>query len=456
MREPQAAETGAETGVETREVTLEEAMAMAILFQKHGQLADAESLYRQVLKAAPDHPDALHFAGVLAHQQGRSDDAIAMIERSLALEPNQPDCYSNLGIIFKARGRIEEAIAAYQRAIALNPEHANAHNNLGVLLKAQGRKEDAEAEYREAIRLNPQHADAYNNLGILLSNLKRLPEAVECFCRVTTLMPKHPEARRLLAMAHCTLGEPEKAVKIFEEWLAEEPDNAIAQHMLAACSGRGVPERASDAYVERVFDGFAASFDKKLAQLSYRAPAICHAMLEDAGVEAAKRLDIVDAGCGTGLCGPLIAPYARRLVGVDLSAGMLAEAKEKGVYDELEKAELTEYLHAHRQSFDLVVSADTLVYFGSLDDVMRAAAEALRPDGQVIFTLEEAAPADAAPDFELRNHGRYCHTQTYVEGALARAGLVPLVVHAELRMEAGAPVPGLAVRAKKRSGEHHG
>jgi predicted TPR repeat methyltransferase len=453
MTEPQAT---TEPGVvETREVTLEEAMAMAILFQKHGQLADAESLYREVLKAVPDHPDALHFSGVLAHQQGRSDEAIALIERSLAQAPDQPDCYSNLGIIFKARGRIDEAIAAYQRAIALNPAHANAHNNLGVLLKAQGRKEEAEAEYREAIRLNPQHVDAYNNLGVLLSNLKRLPEAVECFCRVTTLMPKHPEARRLLAMAHCTLGETEKAVKIFEEWLAEEPESPIARHMLAACSGRSVPERASDAFVEQVFDGFAASFDKKLAQLSYRAPAICHAMLEDAGFEAAKQLDILDAGCGTGLCGPLITPYARRLVGVDLSAGMLTEAKDKGVYDELAKGELTEYLRAHRDAFDLVVSADTLVYFGNLDEVMTAAAAALRPGGHMIFTLEEAGAGEGALDFVLRTHGRYCHTQRYVEAALARAGLVPLVVHAELRMEAGSPVAGLAVRATKRDGAHH-
>jgi predicted TPR repeat methyltransferase len=446
MDEPQAAKP-------TREVTLDEAMAMAILFQKHGQLADAEGLYRQILQLAPDHPDALHFAGVLAHQQGRSDEAIALIERSLAQDPNQADCYNNLGIIFKSGGRVEEAVDAYCHAIALNPDHANAHNNLGVLLRAQGRPGEAEEEYRTAIRLNPEHVDAYNNLGILLSNLKRLPEAVECFCRVTTLSPRHPEARRLLAMAHCTLGETEKAVAIFEEWLTEEPDNPVAQHMRAACSGQGVPARASDAYVEKVFDEFAASFDKKLAQLSYRAPAICQAMAEDAGVAATGTLDVLDAGCGTGLCGPLFAPYARRLVGVDLSGRMLDEAKEKGVYDELARGELTEYLLAHPAAFDLVVSADTLVYFGSLDAVMAAAADALRPGGQLIFTLEESA--ESAQDFTLRTHGRYCHRQAYVEATLARVGLLPLVVHAELRMEAGSPVAGLAVRAQKRPGEDH-
>ena len=60
-------------------------------------------------------------------------------------------------------------------------------------------------------------------------------------------------------------------------------------------------------------------------------------MLENSGLEPSKQLDVLDAGCGTGLCGPLLAPYARRLIGVDLSEGMLALAKEKHVYDALIK-----------------------------------------------------------------------------------------------------------------------
>ena len=83
----------------------------------------------------------------------------------------------------------------------------------------------------------------------------------------------------MLALAHCNLGEIEKAVEIFHEWLQEEPGNPIALHMLAACSGRDVPPRASDAFVETTFDSFAASFDSKLAKLEYRAPELVAAML---------------------------------------------------------------------------------------------------------------------------------------------------------------------------------
>ena len=433
----------------TRELTLDEAVSLAILLQKNEQLGDARKLYRRVLETAPDHPRALHYAGVLAHQQGRNDEALALIERSVALVPDQADWCSNLGIVLQSDGRLDRAIDAYRRAIALDPRHANAYNNLGVLLRATAQPVEAEAAYRAAIQLNPEHIDAYTNLGILLNGLKRTEEAAACYCKVITLRPKHREARKLLALAHSTLGEIDEAVKIFEEWLEEEPGDPIARHMLAACTGREVPERASNGFVETTFDSFAASFESKLTKLSYRAPALVAGMLEDAGLAPSSHLDVLDAGCGTGLCGVLVAPFARRLVGVDLSAGMLAQAKEKNVYHALMKAELTEYLRDNREAFDLIVSADTLVYFGDLEGVIEACAGTLRPNGLLVFTLEHAVGGGTGPGVRLELHGRYSHARAYVERLLAHSGLQSKIIEAELRMEAGAPVPGLVIRAAK-------
>ena len=420
------------------------------MLQQNEQWATAGEIYSRILEAAPDHAGALHFSGVLAHQQASSDEAVALIQRSLELEPDRADWYSNLGIVLQDRLELDEAIAAFERAISLDPDHANAHSNLGVVLRARGKVVEAEAAYRAAIRIDPGHADAYHNLGVLLHGQKRQREAALCFSKVITLRPKHPEARRLLALAHHTLGEVDKAVEVFEEWLRDEPDDPIARHMLAACSGRDVPQRASDAYIEKTFDSFAASFDAKLAKLSYRAPALVAEMLEDADEDAATRsLDVLDAGCGTGLCGPLIAPYARRLVGVDLSERMIEQARARNVYDELVRHELTAYLREHTGAFDVIVSADTLVYFGPLEEAVAAAGSALRARGRLVFTVEELRGAGHGAEYSISPTGRYRHARAYVERVLAEASLQSEIVPAELRLEAGEPVPGLVVRGTK-------
>ncbi len=262
-------------------------MSLAIQLQKNDQLAEADAVFSRILAAAPDHGDALHYAGVLAHQLGRGADAVALIEKSIrARSRTAPDYFNNLGIVLQEPGSAsDEAIdAPIRRAIALDPTHTNAHSNLGVLLRATGRPVDAEAAYRTAIALDPSHIDAYTNLGILLNGLKRSEEAVACFCKVILLRPKHREARRLLALAHCTLGEVDEAVKIFEEWLDEEPDDPIARHMLAACTGREIPlQRASDGFVVK---GHVRQFRRQLRGPSWRS---CRH-------RAFRRLVVADAG----------------------------------------------------------------------------------------------------------------------------------------------------------------
>jgi predicted TPR repeat methyltransferase len=435
-----------------RTVPVHEAIAVAMTYHQNGHLAAAEEIYQQVLQIVPDHPDGLHYAGVVAHQQGRREDAIDLMGRSLELTPDQADWHSNIGVVLLERARFVEAAAAFRRAIAIAPGHVNAHNNLGVALRALKKTRAAERSYRKAIRLDPGHRDAHHNLGVLLYSQRRVREAVAEFCKVITLDPRHAQSLRLLALAHSVLGEMTQAVAICERWLEEEPDSPLAAHTLAACSGQNVPVRASNAYIETTFDNFAASFDSRLATLLYRAPQMVAGMLEERALPDARCSDVLDIGCGTGLCGPLLSRYARRLVGVDLSGKMLDQARERNVYTELVKTELTAYLRSCRDEFNIIVSADTLVYFGALDDVVAAVADALQPCGTLVFTVEELEDSDAAVDHCLRPHGRYNHSRRYVERVLRAAGLEPVIRESDLRLEAGRPVPGLVVAATKPAG----
>lgn len=436
------------------EITIEDAVPIGIEFLMHGQVRDAEVLFGKILEIAPRQPEALHYSGVIAHKYGRTDEAIALVRQSLEIAPDQPDWHSNLGILLENAGRGEEAIEEFERALALRPTHANAHNNLGVLRRLYGRLTEAEESYRAAIAIDPEHADAYRNLAIVLDQTGRTRDALVAYCTAITLEPYNPEARRLLAMAYCTIGARDKAVEVCEEWIRQSPDDPVGRHTLAACSQDNVPDRASDAFVARAFDAFAETFEAKLTRLEYKAPEIVVAALRDTGTAPAGTLDVVDAGCGTGWCGALLAPFARRLVGVDLSTGMLAHARSKNVYDELVHAELTSYLAAHREAFDVIVSADTLVYFGDLEPVASAASSALRPGGWLIFTVEEAE--QGTETFRLEVHGRYNHAAAYVERVMTSAGLLPDIGRAILRKESGQPVHGLVVRASRPTGDDRG
>lgn len=435
---------------------VEDMLLAAVELHRRRDMGRAETLYRRVLKAAPAHPDALHFLGVLRHAVGQSDEGVALVERAIGLVPDFAGFHNNLGNIHAERGDVPAATAAYERSIALAPAAADPHNNLGALYQAAGRLEEAEARFQRAIELDPGHANAHNNLGLLCQARNDIRGAVRNFSNAITLAPRASDGRKLLATAYCRLGRIEDAAGVYREWLQEDPGNPEALHMLAACSAATVPGRASDAFLEATFDSFARSFEKQLMEhLHYRAPQLCGAMLEQYLPPPARQFALLDAGCGTGLCGPLMAPWAASLTGVDLSSGMLDRARNKGVYDVLEKAELTAFLERSCERWDVVLSADTLVYFGDLEPALAAARGGLRPDGLLVFTVEACADEANRP-WELLPHGRYAHTPSYVEAVLASAGLALLGIAREvLRFEAGDPVNGWVVTARKRGPAFH-
>ena len=150
--------------------------AVAALAKEHfnaGRLPTAEALFRQILAAEPDHPDALHSLGVIAYQAGNNDTAAQLIGRAVQLSPSAPK-YSNLGLALQAQDKLDEAAAAYRKALALQPDFAAAHNNLGNALSGLGDLEESVAHLRKAIQFKPDLAPAQANLNRVLNLSDRL------------------------------------------------------------------------------------------------------------------------------------------------------------------------------------------------------------------------------------------------------------------------------------------
>ena len=433
-----------------RELGLADAMAYARELQKEARLEAADELYRRILVAAPDYPDAWHFRGVVAFQLGRLSEAETLIRRAVELAPAYSDAHNNLGNVLQHQKRGDEAVKCYERAIALQPDLADAYNNLGNAMQQQKRYDEAIVFYERAITLRPEMADAHLNLGKALEALDQMSQALTAYRQAVMLRPFHFDSYRRLGAALYGWDRIEEAADVYRKWLSLEPDNPLARHLLSACTGQAVATRASDDTVRNIFDGFADSFDQILEGLQYRAPALVARAATEVIGPPQSRLDILDAGCGTGLCAEHFKPFARRLVGVDLSLEMLKRAGMRQLYDELIMGELTAFVGAVSSAWDLIVSADTLVYFGDLTGAMGAAWRGLRPRGHVVFTLERATEEDAPQGFKINPHGRYSHSEAYVRGILSAARLEPRQIsHVHLRLELKKPVEGLLVVASR-------
>lgn len=433
-------------------VSLADMLQAAIEHLRYGRLPEAESGLQAVLKRDPQQFDALHFMGVLRHQQGRSDEGAALITQALQQQPEHAGAWTNLGNVRLASGDTQAAVEAWQRSIAAapdQPESASPLCNLAGVHRKNGRMAEAEAACRQALAVAPDFAEAWYSLSRLLMERGEIHEGLLANSRAIALWPQHLQAREQVIRALVLLGERERAAGLYRAWLDDEPDNPVVQHQLAACLGQAAPERASDAYVQQVFDHFADSFDAKLEALHYRAPALVTQALADAVGPPKRQLDIVDAGCGTGLCGPLLAPWARRLAGCDLSLGMLRRAQPRGCYHALHQAELMHYLQTQPSRYDVVVSADTLCYFGDLHAALASAYVALRPGGWLVFTVE-ALPQDADQPHRLQANGRYAHSESHVLAALEQSGFGRVkIVSDALRSEAARPVNGWLVTGRK-------
>jgi predicted TPR repeat methyltransferase len=359
-------------------------------------------------------------------------------------QPSAADWFDQ-GVAASNDGRRREAETAFRAALAIDPDHGEAHFGLGLTLMAERRFVDAAPHLRQAAETPDAPAiwwtclgqalymggafaqsvaafDAAERLELLLENAALTRAQARTFALMidgqveAALAPHGDNALAVAQEAFAVFGVfgHLDAARAVGAWIvAQTPSDPVPAYMLRVLADPTV-SRAPPAYVEAHFDAFADRFDHQLVDLlDYQAPTLMADLL-------AQHVDglseILDLGCGTGLAAAPLARFGGHLTGVDLSGAMLAKAAERQAYGRLVQADAVAFLGEHAGAFDLIFSADVLIYFGDLAELLVAATDALRPGGYLAISIELSDR-----DWTVLTSGRFAHGDAYVRGLLAPA-----------------------------------
>jgi predicted TPR repeat methyltransferase len=359
---------------------IDDMFAVAVAASGEGRLDDAEAAFRAVLIMSPGHDEALFGLGLNLMIARRFQEAVEPLTRAAATpdaEPVRRQCLAHALFLTGAFARAAETFAA-----------ANAVEPL-----------------TEGPRLTWARAAAYAALDYSPADA-----ALELYARIAGPLVEDLETVAREGFGVLVAFERLDAARALGAWLeARNPGDKIKAHELRVLLDPTI-DRAPAAYVEALFDDFAERFDHQLVEmLGYQAPALLADLVASRGTRFER---ILDLGCGTGLAAPALERFAGKLTGVDLSSAMLAKAAERGGYDQLIQGEAVDFLEKHPASFDLIVAADVLIYFGDLAPLFAAAAKALLPGGLLAFSTELGETG-----WKLTPTARYAHGDDYIASA---------------------------------------
>ncbi len=409
----------------------------ALQLHQSGNLPAARQCYRAILQKQADHYDALHMLGVLNFQEGNIDRAIILLDKAVK-KRKTAEALTNLGSVLTAKGDLNRAKNAFIEAIKINPKLPVSHFNLGNSYRQLEDYDNAIAAYQSALKLKSDYYDALHNISIVYRLSGNLKEAKKTALKAIAINPNNAEIQFNLASVLSRLGEKDDAIKAYSKTIELDPNNMTARHLLSALIGETTDKPPAE-YVAELFDDFADTFDDQLVnKLKYQTPQEIYHLFTNK-VEQGNKYRILDLGCGTGLCGALLAEHASELIGVDLSAGMIEKAKDLNVYDALIVDDIDGYLSSVSQVFDIIISADVFVYLGALEDTFKQCKDRLKPSGKFIFSVEK----HEGDDYKLLDTGRYAHSASYIRKIADKAGFVEKDFKAlVLREQAGKPING--------------
>jgi predicted TPR repeat methyltransferase/cytochrome c-type biogenesis protein CcmH/NrfG len=433
-----------------------DAKSLVEIAERHmrdGRLDEAEAMNREAIARDPRHYIAHNNLGNILRHTGRLPEALRHFARAFEINPADAVVAHNLAMVLAEQFRFAEAVPFHRAAAALSPASADVRSAFGFSLTQIAEFDEAELHYREALKIEPLHFHARINLGLTYAEQGKTAQALEqtkflAFAETMVGFP-HKAYGILLARA----GRAESARASFERHLSSHPGEADEIAMLLATVGGNLPARATERQISDLYAMQAERWDNGAAGGGgYQGHRLVAAALFELHADHADT--VIDAGCGTGLVGELLRPRVRHLIGVDLSEQMLAQARQKRVYDSLQCGDLLAFLAAHPNGCDAVVSAATLIHFGELTPVFDAVARALRPGGLFVFTAfpnddDPSAVAMGALNGQAQG-GCFRHGADYIAHTAAACELSVALNRRDIHEYARkAAVPGLVVALRK-------
>jgi len=208
----------------------------AIRHQQAARYAEAETLYRAVLAADPDHPHAIYLYGLLQLGTGQTAAAVENLSRATSLRPANLAARLGLGRALLVEQQPGQALAAADAVLAQDPSNAQALFLRGTALSSLDRPADAIPPLRAAINADPANAAAHLNLGNALADLDALEPAEAAVHQAIALDPALLEAHVSLGFILTSRGRLGEAVAACEAAIALKPDCAQAHWNLAVAA----------------------------------------------------------------------------------------------------------------------------------------------------------------------------------------------------------------------------
>jgi len=409
-------------------------------YSKHmaGNKSSARMLYERILKQNPRHVDARYMLGTLLAESGVLELGLMHLKSAATQMRSSPMILTNLGHVHLKLGQLDQARSCYQNALKLDPNAPQTLFNLGDISQRQGNLAEAVNYIEQSLDLKPDFLAAYFKLGRIHRELNHPELSAACFMKLLEYAPDSIDALFELGNIYAAYQHLENAAIYFKRILEIDPDNESARHAVSALSGE-TTATAPLHHVEHLFDELSGSFESHLKQLGYRVPEMLKRMVLALESDRVHFDRAVDMGCGTGLSGVEFKPMVTHLTGLDISQKMLDRAREKGIYDELEKSDICQYLASSQQHYDIFIATDVFVYLGDLSSVFSAVSDLARQNSYFVFSTE----GESERDYILRPTGRYAHSRSYIEKLANEHGFSLVASQStDLRMEGQKPVKG--------------